>query len=567
VPVSVGGLSGVIAIAAGETFSLALLSNGTVMAWGDNGEGQLGTGTSVGPQSCTSAAGEEPCSTSPVVVAGLRYTDVKGIAAGGSHSLAFGPPNPTVTGLSPNSGLVTGGTAVTITGTEFSGATAVHFGSAGATAFVVQSQTTITAVSPSGSGAVDVTVTTPEGTSPTGPADQFTYSLNAPAVAPSTSSSLGAPVSAQRLGTPAQVSNKPTLSHRAVANQATPTQSGAAAVASVTTPRIIGVNIHGFNEFGGEAAIKTILEGPIAPVKSLRVDTPGIAAKAASVRAGATGERQFEQMTCIVGNGLDVGGEAMEDPWRTAELEPPLRTAFEGSKKEQWEVATLKEVKQCAALPVAVIEITNEPWNLYLNGQRLNGYPQEEARFYGEMCLGLLSRVAESQERHELGPVKLLARANQNGGGREWLEAMFTIPEAAKLGEKLGGFAYHPYAKKASEAATSIKEMVRQEEFLHRPQYHVANPIFYVTEYGKVAKGKRKQAAETRRMFEILKQPSRAVQGIWYYDFADPGAPGDGWYPAPGGAIALSKPRPVKCVVEEFAKEEAKETTANGPCP
>jgi hypothetical protein len=44
-PVAVAGLSGVTAIAAGAEHSLALLSNGTVMAWGDNSAGQLGDGT------------------------------------------------------------------------------------------------------------------------------------------------------------------------------------------------------------------------------------------------------------------------------------------------------------------------------------------------------------------------------------------------------------------------------------------------------------------------------------------------------------------------------------------
>jgi uncharacterized membrane protein len=40
----------------------------------------------------------------------------------------------------------------------------------------VNSATSITAVSPKGRGTVDVTVTTPAGTSPTSAADQFTFS-------------------------------------------------------------------------------------------------------------------------------------------------------------------------------------------------------------------------------------------------------------------------------------------------------------------------------------------------------------------------------------------------------
>ena len=68
---------------------------------------------------------------------------------------------PTVTAVSPNSGQPTGGTAVTITGTNFTGATAVNFGGSSAS-FSVNSATSISATSPSHSlGTVDVTVTTP----------------------------------------------------------------------------------------------------------------------------------------------------------------------------------------------------------------------------------------------------------------------------------------------------------------------------------------------------------------------------------------------------------------------
>jgi alpha-tubulin suppressor-like RCC1 family protein len=44
-PVQVTGLSGVVAIAGGGAYSLAVKSGGTVWAWGDNGYGQLGNGT------------------------------------------------------------------------------------------------------------------------------------------------------------------------------------------------------------------------------------------------------------------------------------------------------------------------------------------------------------------------------------------------------------------------------------------------------------------------------------------------------------------------------------------
>jgi alpha-tubulin suppressor-like RCC1 family protein len=73
-PVGVGNLSGIKALAAGDRFTLALLTNGTVEAWGDNTHGQLGDGTTAS-------------SDVPVPVKGL--TGVTAIAAGGAHALAL----------------------------------------------------------------------------------------------------------------------------------------------------------------------------------------------------------------------------------------------------------------------------------------------------------------------------------------------------------------------------------------------------------------------------------------------------------------------------------------------
>ena len=81
----------------------------------------------------------------------------------------------TVTGLSPSLGPETGGTMVTITGTDFTGVTAVDFGLTAAASEIVQSPTSILARSPPGTGPVDVTVTATSGISPTNPNDVFTY--------------------------------------------------------------------------------------------------------------------------------------------------------------------------------------------------------------------------------------------------------------------------------------------------------------------------------------------------------------------------------------------------------
>ncbi len=83
---------------------------------------------------------------------------------------------PTVSKLAPKTGPAAGGTTVTITGKGFTGTTTVDFGTTAATKFTVNSATSITAVSPAAStGVVDVTVTTPNGTSAIVLADHFTF--------------------------------------------------------------------------------------------------------------------------------------------------------------------------------------------------------------------------------------------------------------------------------------------------------------------------------------------------------------------------------------------------------
>ena len=76
-----------------------------------------------------------------------------------TFSAASGPA-PTVTSASPSNGPTTGGTAVTITGTNFASGATVTFGGAAATNVVVVNSTKITATTPAGTaGAVTVTVT------------------------------------------------------------------------------------------------------------------------------------------------------------------------------------------------------------------------------------------------------------------------------------------------------------------------------------------------------------------------------------------------------------------------
>src|SRR5437762_6383558 len=105
------------------------------------------------------------------------------LSASGYGACGYGSTftgSPTVTGVSPNQGPTAGGTLVQITGSGFcNSTTAVKFGTSSASNINVMGDTLLSAVSPAHvAGTVDVTVTNAAGTSPTSPADQFTYTTN-----------------------------------------------------------------------------------------------------------------------------------------------------------------------------------------------------------------------------------------------------------------------------------------------------------------------------------------------------------------------------------------------------
>jgi len=123
----------------------------------------------------------------PVRVRGIGFFDYlhgqTGVAPNGIElhpvlDIQFNPPPPVpaVASVLPGSGPAAGATSVTITGTNFTGATAVAFGSSPAASFSVVSDSQIIAVSPAQIvSTVDVEVTTPTGTSSASRSDQFTF--------------------------------------------------------------------------------------------------------------------------------------------------------------------------------------------------------------------------------------------------------------------------------------------------------------------------------------------------------------------------------------------------------
>jgi hypothetical protein len=105
--------------------------------------------------------------TSPAGTAGavtVTVTNPGGLSGSLTNGFTYGAP--TVSSVAPNTGSIGGGTAVTITGTNFAAGATVTFGTTAATGVVVASATKITATTPASVlGAVTVTVTNPGGQS------------------------------------------------------------------------------------------------------------------------------------------------------------------------------------------------------------------------------------------------------------------------------------------------------------------------------------------------------------------------------------------------------------------
>ncbi len=119
---------------------------------------------------------------------GLGETAKGESGSSGAQLFAFNAevqPAPTVTGLSVTSGPVAGGTSVTITGTDFEGASTVEFGSTPAP-FSLVSENTIVATAPLAAGAssVPITVTTNAGAGTS--AQRFVYVVTATTPPPTT---------------------------------------------------------------------------------------------------------------------------------------------------------------------------------------------------------------------------------------------------------------------------------------------------------------------------------------------------------------------------------------------
>jgi hypothetical protein len=124
--------------------------------------GNAATGVSVVNSTTINAI--TPAHAAGAVNVTVTNGDAQSASLSGGFTYIASTPAPTVASVSPSSGPTTGGTAVTITGTNFASGATVSLGGSAATGVNVVTSTTITATTPAhASGPVSITVTNTDG--------------------------------------------------------------------------------------------------------------------------------------------------------------------------------------------------------------------------------------------------------------------------------------------------------------------------------------------------------------------------------------------------------------------
>jgi len=212
-------------------------------------------------------------------------TNAGGTSDGTDRTFATCTNPPTVTGVSPSSGRAGGGTVVDITGSNLAGATEVEFGSTPAASYTVETDNLIAATSPGGSGTVDVTVTTPFGTSPTNAGDRFTF-IPAPLAPP--------------VGPPAVIALAPTVEG-----------SSGAAFSGAVNPE--GLATTAYFEYGIDLSDRgpgssTVLYDEATPVEQVGADSSNhpVSANASGLAANAL---YHVRLVAMNGVGTTIGPE------------------------------------------------------------------------------------------------------------------------------------------------------------------------------------------------------------------------------------------------------------------
>jgi hypothetical protein len=188
--------------------------------------------------------------------------------------------------ISPNHGATSGGTTVTITGTNLAGATAVHFGQKSAT-ITANTPTSVTVICPAGSGVVETSVTTPGGIS-----NPLEFYYVSPPFVASIGSSSG-PTAGGNTVTLSGVNLSTATAVNFGANSATPT---------VVNDGLISVTVPAGADAGSVSVTVTTAGGTDGPPDSYRyVDAPtiGTVSPASGPTAGGT-------VVSVTGTGLST---------------------------------------------------------------------------------------------------------------------------------------------------------------------------------------------------------------------------------------------------------------------
>jgi alpha-tubulin suppressor-like RCC1 family protein len=448
VPVEVTELSAVTAISAGgcggssEGHSLALLSNGTVMAWGANGYGELGNGTTAD-------------SDAPVRVAGLR--NATAIATGTSHSVAL-LQNGTVMGWGGNYSGQLGDGSTTSTDVPVAAA----------------ELRSVTAISAGG---------------------YHTLAL------------VGAPASPPAPPTPPTPPAPP----------APPTPP--APPAGGTQPNVI-IGVSDGSGWGPLDA-RRFLEGGLT---SERLEASGSRSGLAESLANG-----FSNDTVIVGNTPD--GQ-------------PLSAV----NVPAWTASTLAQVTVGAGLGVTLFEVGNE---MYLKG---NGGGNGEQATYAEMYVSLAQAVRAAGLK-----VKLLF----NSFGSHWIAGAVSAQPSLKT--LIDGFTNHPYGLARENREGKWGPGAMEAMHAEAVSLGVVNTDFYVTEFGVEdgigpkpqvgSSGPAQQAERIRAVYEEL-IGTGYVRGIWYYQTHDDSTGKWGLIEPQVNGSSPFIPREALGVIEKFAAAE-----------
>lgn len=162
--------------------------------------------------------------------------------------------------ISPNQGSTGGGTTVTITGVNLAGATAVQFGTKSAT-ITANTPTSVTCISPSGAGVVNVDVVTSGGTS-----NPLAYYY------------IGAPFlfSVSATSGPTAGGNTVTLSGTGLATASSVSFGGNTATPTVISDSVISVTVPAGTAAGSVAVSVTTTGGVASGLSYSYVDAPTV---------------------------------------------------------------------------------------------------------------------------------------------------------------------------------------------------------------------------------------------------------------------------------------------------